>query len=85
MAALPEVVTHTFDPGRGPFRNVCELPEVEAEAVLDEMRAAGRRIKADYLRRRLDAEDWLIGERRRKLGRTRLARPVYFFLGSGHI
>ena len=27
-------------------------------------------------------EDWLIAERRRKLGTTRLERPVYFFLGD---
>ncbi len=27
-------------------------------------------------------EDWLISERRRRLGRTPLDRPIYFFLGD---
>lgn len=87
MDRLPDVVTHNFDPARGPFRNLCALPDAEAERVLDEIRASGtRRIKADYLRRRRAVEDWLRAERRRKLGQklgtTRLDRPIYFFLGD---
>ena len=27
-------------------------------------------------------EDWLVAERRRKLGTTKLERPIYFFLGD---
>ena len=83
MHRLPEVVTHNYDPARGPFRNLCALPQVEAERILDEIRASGtRRIKAGYLRRRHAVEDWLISERRRKLGPTPLERPIYFFLGD---
>ena len=83
MAPIPQVLTHNYDPERGPFRNICKLPPPEAESVLDEIRAAGhRRIKADYLERRLAVEDWLIRESRRKLGSARLGRPIYFFLGD---
>ena len=83
MRRMPEVVTHNYDPERGPFRNLCDLPEAEAERILDEIRAGGtRRIKTDYLRRRHAVEDWLRSERRRKLGATPLDRPIYFFLGD---
>ncbi|ESZ55103.1 hypothetical protein [Mesorhizobium sp. L103C120A0] len=55
----------------------------QAERVLDEIRASGlRAIKANYLERRRLTEEWLIRERRRLLGPTKLERPVYFFLGD---
>jgi len=80
---IPEALTHNFDPAPGPLRNICALPDAEAERIIDEIRASGRRsIKANYLRRRRAVEDWLIAKRRRKLGRTRLERPLYFFLGD---
>jgi hypothetical protein len=83
MNAFPKVVTHNYDPARGACRNLCALPEAEAEAVLDDIRASGTRsIKANYLRRRLATEDWLISESKRKLGPVPLERPVYFFLGD---
>ena len=83
MTEFPEIMTHNYDPARGPCRNICDLSEVEAEAVLDEIRASGKRsIKANYLRRRLATEDWLISECKRKLGPTPLQRPIYFFLGD---
>ena len=83
MALFPKVMTHNYDPARGAFRNLCALPEAEAERLLDEIRATGkRRIKANYLRRRLEVEDWLLRESRKKLGPTSLERPIYFFLGD---
>ncbi|ESY10540.1 hypothetical protein NKI46_09045 [Mesorhizobium sp. M0615] len=83
MESFPEVITHNYDPRRGPCRNVCELSEEQAERVLDEIRASGlRAIKPNYLERRRLTEEWLIRERRRLLGPTKLERPVYFFLGD---
>ncbi|WP_141740278.1 hypothetical protein [Bosea sp. BIWAKO-01] len=80
---IPDVVTHNYDPARGPFMNICELPEIEAERILQEIRKSGlRSIKLDYLPRRRLTEDWLIRERRQKLGATKLERPIYFFLGD---
>ncbi|MER8785254.1 MULTISPECIES: hypothetical protein [unclassified Mesorhizobium] len=81
--ALPEEITHNFHP-EGPFlANLCDLPPAEAEEILQRHRDLGRRtIKANYLRRRMDTETWLIGERQRLLGNTRRNRPIYFFLGD---
>ena len=83
MSEFPEIITHNYDPARGACRNLCTLAEPHAEAILDDIRASGKRaIKANYLRRRLATEDWLISEARRKLGPVRLERPIYFFLGD---
>jgi hypothetical protein len=83
MESFPEVITHNYDPRRGPCRNICDPSEVQAERVLDEIRASGlRAIKPSYLERRRLTEEWLIRERRRLLGPTKLERPVYFFLGD---
>ena len=83
MAALPKLITHNYDPDRGPFKNICNLPKAKAETVLAEIDASGKRsFKAGYLRRRLIVEDWLIAQREKKLGLTPLARPIYFFLGD---
>jgi hypothetical protein len=83
VAAFPSVVTHTYDPARGPFRNLCDLRDDAAEAVLDAIRRSGTRtIKPDYLPRRRATEAWLAAESQRLLGATRLARPIYFFLGD---
>ncbi len=82
-AQLPTVITHNYDPHFGAFRNICTLPDSEAEAFLDRIRANGHRtIKPNYLRRRRQVEDWLISERQHRLGRTPLERPIYFFLGN---
>jgi hypothetical protein len=83
MNPIPQVITHNYHPELGPFRNICHLPPPEAESVLDKIRATGeRRIKADYLARRLTVEEWLTRESRKKLGSVRLERPIYFFLGN---
>jgi hypothetical protein len=83
MSEFPEVFTHNYDPARGACRNLCTLAAAGAEAILDDIRASGKRtIKANYLQRRLATEDWLICESRRKLGSVQLERPVYFFLGD---
>lgn len=83
MTDLPKLVTHNYDPARGPFRNLCALPAVEAERILDEIRASDRRtIKVDYLARRHATEEWLYAECSRKLGVPPRRHPIYFFLGD---
>src|SRR5262245_52306072 len=80
---LPEVVTHIYDPDRGPFRNLCALPDIEAEGILEAIRASGRRrIRPVYLARRRATEAWLADECRRLLGDRPLRHPIYFFLGN---
>ena len=82
MSRLPEIVTHTFHPDRGPFRNLCALPDVQAERVLGEMRAVGRCLHPNYLTRRRATESWLRDVRAMKLGKTPLELPIYFFVGD---
>lgn len=80
---LPDVVTHIYDPERGAFRNLCSLPDDEAGSILAAIAASGRRaIKPNYLSRRRATEAWLLSERTRKLGPSRLSHPIYFFLGD---
>ena len=83
MNAIPEVVTHNYDPEASLLSNLCDLPPAEAEQALQRIRDSGKRtIKANYLSRRLETEAWLINERQRLLGQTRRNRPIYFFLGD---
>jgi len=83
MGSLPDVVTHNYDPAHGPFGNLCALASEEAARILDAVCASGtRRLKPDYLERRLATERWLYEEATRKLGALRLRHPVYFFLGD---
>ncbi len=80
---LPSVVTHNYDPDRGPFRNLCSLSDGDAQTVLAAIGAEGHRsIKPNYLARRRAAEAWLLSERTRKLGAPKLRHPIYFFLGD---
>jgi hypothetical protein len=83
LHALPSVITHNYHPARGAFRNVCCLAPTEAEEIIAAIRAEGTSFRRpDYLTRRLRTEAWLMVERTRKLGKTPLARPIYFFLGD---
>jgi hypothetical protein len=80
---LPDVITHNFDPARGALLNICDLPAVDAEAILRDIAARGHRfVRRNYLEKRLATERWLLAERTRKLGPPRLAHPIYFFLGD---
>lgn len=82
-SGVPAVITHLYDPCRGPFRNICNLPDEEAERILDEIRNVGLpRLKPNYLPRRRKTEAWLLSERCRKQGRPYLQHPIYFFLGD---
>lgn len=83
MTEIHGEVTHNYDPARGRLRNICDLPQGEAEKVLEDIRASGvRSIKPNYLMRRLQVKDWLMAERAARLGPSPLTRPVYFFLGN---
>ncbi len=82
-ALFPTTVTHIYDPDRGPFRNLCALPDAEAEEILAAIRASGRRqVRSVYLVRRRAAEAWLADECRRLLGDRPRRHPIYFFLGD---
>jgi hypothetical protein len=83
VTAMPEVVTRRYDPALGVWLNLCALPDVEAEQVLDRLRRESRpTLKADYLSRRRATESWLSEEAGRLLRQAPEQRPVYFFLGD---
>jgi hypothetical protein len=80
---MPEVVTHRYDPVRGACRNLCALPDGEAEFILDQLRRTTRpRLKAGYLARRRATETWLSQEASIALRRSLETPPIYFFLGD---
>lgn len=83
MSALPEVVTHRYDPAYGVCLNLCSLSDGEARQVLERLRQGGRpNLKPDYLARRRTTERWLALAARQALGRSLERWPVYFFLGD---
>lgn len=83
MIAMPELVTHRYDPVRGAYRNLCALPDCEAEFILDQLRRTTRpRLKPGYLGRRRDTELWLSGEASIALRQSLETPPIYFFLGD---
>jgi hypothetical protein len=81
------MVTHIYHPQRGAFRNLCELPAAQAQRIISQMRECGRsRLTPEYLRRRLETEDWLMREASALLPASPSQRPLYGFLGSfGHL
>jgi hypothetical protein len=83
MSAMSKIVTPNYDPLHGPFRNICALPDAEAQRILDTIALSGKRfIRENYLRRRRKTEAWLLSERRRKMGAPVIEHPIYFFLGD---
>lgn len=81
--SLPEIVTHNYDPSRGRFRNICDLPRSEAESILLEISDVHKsHPKANYLDRRLKVEEWLRSERFKMIGSTARNTPIYFFVGD---
>ncbi|RCK48677.1 hypothetical protein TH25_13790 [Thalassospira profundimaris] len=80
---LPEIVTHNYDPRRGRFQNLCDLPASDAENILQDIRQSGlTKIKRNYLDRRLRTETWLREKRQNLIGITPRNTPIYFFLGD---
>jgi hypothetical protein len=83
LTAMPEIVTHRYDPGIGACLNICSLPDVEAVLVVDQLRRELRpTLKPDYLPRRRRTEYWLAEAAAKVLGRPFQQRPAYFFLGD---
>jgi hypothetical protein len=80
---MPEVVTRRYNPALGMWLNLCALPDIEAERVLERLRQESRpTLKADYLTRRRATERWLAQQAGKLLGIVPERPPVYFFLGD---
>ncbi len=83
MKNLPNIVTHTYHPGPGPFLNLCALDDAEADVILTRMRREFGRCKSpDYLARRKRTEEWLRSASIAKGIGVKMHHPIYFFLGD---
>jgi hypothetical protein len=86
MPAIPDFLSHYYEASEGPFRNLSDLPESEAEAVLQHIRQAGDRFASqrqkDYLSVRRDLEGRVRGLFTAKGGRPRRTHPHYLILGA---
>jgi hypothetical protein len=83
VTAMPEVVTHRYDPARGMCGNICALEDSEAEQLLDRLRRESRPgLKPSYLNRRRITEQWLSYAASAAFQRNIANPPIYFFLGD---
>ena len=86
MISIPDFLSHYYEAADGPFRNLSDLPEEEAEAVLERLREAGDRFASqrasDYLavRRRLEAQVRALFTT--KGGSPKRNRPHYLIVGE---
>lgn len=83
---LPDTLYHYYERTRGPFRNLSDLPEAEAKAVLDRLRRqrdgfASQR-SADYLHIRRTLEDRVRARFIALGGQPKRERPHYMTLGA---
>jgi hypothetical protein len=86
MNMIPDFLCHYYDANDGPFRNLSDLSEVEAEVQLQRIRVAGDRFaskrKDDYLSVRRELERRVRALFIAKGGRPIRQHPHYFVLGE---
>jgi hypothetical protein len=86
MIPLPDFLSHYYEASDGPFRNLSDLPEAEAEAVLRQIRLAGDRFASqrrdDYLSVRRELEERVRELFIAKGGRPGRERPHYLIVGA---
>ena len=83
---MPDFLSHYYEAGRGPFRNLSDLPPDEAEVILENIRQKGdvfasKRVK-DYLDIRRGLEDKVRELFIKKGGKPQRQRPHYMILGD---
>jgi hypothetical protein len=84
---IPTFITHYFESGRGPFLNICDLPDDELRRlVADEMDSETGfnrfALGPDFIEWRLAADDLLIRAYHEKFGFLPLGRPYFAVLGD---
>jgi hypothetical protein len=86
MVNIPDFLCHYYEASDGPLRNLSDLPELEAEAILQQIRRKGDRFasqrKDDYLAVRAGLESHVRALFIAKGGRPKRLRPHYFVLGE---
>jgi hypothetical protein len=66
--------------GIDPFKSIMEAPAKEAEQILEQAEAVGRKFRSDYVQYRRRAEAWLKAEGEAKGLQPEAAHPLYFRL-----
>ena len=86
MTAIPDFLVHYYEATDRPFRNLSDLPEAEAEAVLQQIRRAGDRFASqradDYLTVRRGLEALVREKFIAKGGKPQRQRPHYLVVGD---
>jgi len=82
--AMPEMVTHRYDPEQGPCLNLRVLSDPDAERLLDHLRNSRPALRPDYLARRRAVEAWLAKEASEALGQPWNKRQHTFFSAIFH-
>ncbi len=83
---VPDFLSHYYEASDGPFRNLSDLPEAEAEAVLERIRRAGDRFASqrrdDYVAVRRGLEERVRELFIAKGGQPQRRRPHYLIVGD---
>ena len=83
---IPDFLCHYYEATDGPLRNLSDLPEEQAEEVLERIRTQEDRFasqrREDYLSIRRGLEERVRGLFIEKGGRPKRLRPHYFVLGE---
>lgn len=84
---LPSFLTHYYEAERGPFRNICDLPDEEVDRLIAAEKNADTAFNRfalgrDFFKIRRAADDLLIEKYTEKFGRTPEVRPFYAVLGE---
>ncbi|HEY0793925.1 MAG TPA: hypothetical protein VGD78_22875 [Chthoniobacterales bacterium] len=87
MTNLPSFLTHYFEADKGPFRNICDLPDPEVEAVIEAEKNAPTTFNrfalgANFFKLRRAADDLLIEKYAEKFGVRPKIRPYFATLGE---
>jgi hypothetical protein len=86
MEMIPDFLCHYYEETDGPLRNLSDLPEAEAQMVLERIRIEGNRFasqrKDDYVAVRHVLEDQVRRLFMEKGGRPVRLHPHYFVLGE---
>jgi hypothetical protein len=87
MSSLPGFLTHYFEADKGPFRNICDLPDQEIEAVIEAEKHAGTAFNRfalgpHFFKIRRAADDLLIEKYTEKFGVKPRIRPYFAVLGA---
>lgn len=86
MSDVPDFLCHYYEAADGPLRNLSDLPEDVAQAVLERIRRQGDRFASrrtdEYLSIRRELEERVRALFVAKGGRPKRGRPHYFVLGE---